>query len=426
MSKETFGMSGKNILFLTLLRINSVNDRNIYSDLLRDLQNKGNNIFIISPLERRLKLKTKFSITGRVQILNIKTLNIQKTNLLEKGLATLSIEYQYLFAVKKYFSEINFDIIIYSTPPITFSKVIDFVKKRDNAISLLLLKDIFPQNAVDLDLMKKDGLLHNYFKKKEKDLYIKSDYIGCMSKANVDYLRKHNSYLNFKNILVIPNSIDPKYVNYSVSEKEAIRLKYKIPLNKKIFIYGGNFGRPQGLNFLLETIKQTKRTDLYFLIVGNGTEFNRIKKWFYKNNPQNAKLIPELIKEKYDELLASCDVGLIFLNRKFTIPNYPSRLLSYLEMKMPVIAATDKNTDIGIDIENNKCGFWVISGDINNMQKAINKLMIDDANFNQMKRNSWQFLNRNFHVNQCSELILQIINNKNFEYGKSNGYCCSS
>ena len=49
-------MSSKNILFITLLRIDSINERGIYNDLLRDLQNKGNKIFVVSPLERRLKL----------------------------------------------------------------------------------------------------------------------------------------------------------------------------------------------------------------------------------------------------------------------------------------------------------------------------------------------------------------------------------
>ena len=83
------------------------------------------------------------------------------------------------------------------------------------------------------------------------------------------------------------------------------------------------------------------------MIIGSGTEFTRIQKWFEKFQPQNALLISVLPKNDYDKLLAACDVGLIFLNKNFTIPNYPSRLLSYLEMKMPVIAATDPNTDIG-------------------------------------------------------------------------------
>lgn len=405
-------MSSKNILFITLLRIDSINDRGIYNDLLRDLQNKGNKIFVVSPLERRLKLNTNLSITEYSQILNVKTLNIQKTNLLEKGLATLAIEYQYLFAIKKYFKEVKFDLIIYSTPPITFFKVINYIKKRDSAISYLLLKDIFPQNAIDLKLFRKNGIIHNFFLKKEKQLYAISDYIGCMSQANVDYLKKHNPNLDFNKILINPNSIYPNYINYSLLEKERVKLKYQIPLDKKIFIYGGNLGKPQGLGFLLETIRLTKRSDVYFLIVGSGTELIRIKSWFKKNKPKNATLIPILPKIDYDKLLAACDVGLIFLNKNFTIPNYPSRLLSYLEMKMPVITATDKNSDIGIDVEKNKCGFAVLSGDIKEMHNAINRLMNEVNIFNEMKENSWKFLNRDFHVDRSSKLIINSINEK--------------
>ena len=407
-----FGMSGKNILFITLLRVDSISDRGIYNDLLRNLQNKGNKIFVVSPLERRLKLKSNLTITENSQILNIKTLNIQKTNLLEKGLATLVIEYQYLFAIKKYFKEVKFDIIVYSTPPITFSKVINYIKKRDSAFSYLLLKDIFPQNAIDLKLFRRNGLIHKFFLKKEKQLYVISDYIGCMSQANVDYIKKHNPNLDFNKILINPNSIYPNYTNYSLSDKESVKEKYQIPLDKKIFIYGGNLGKPQGLDFLLETIRLTKRYDVYFLIVGSGTELSRIKSWFKKNKPKNATLIPMLTKIDYDNLLPACDVGLIFLNKKFTIPNYPSRLLSYMEMKMPIIAATDKNSDIGMDIEKNKCGFGILSGDIKAMHNAINRLMDEVDLFNEMKENSWIFLNKDFHVDRSSKLIMKSINEK--------------
>jgi hypothetical protein len=81
-------------------------------------------------------------------------------------------------------------------------------------------------------------------------------------------------------------------------------------------------------------------------------------------------------------------------------------------MKMPVITATDFNSDIGKDVEKNKCGFAVLSGDINGMHHAINRLMDEVVLFNEMKVNSWNFLNRDFHVDQSSKLIMQSINKK--------------
>ena len=400
------------ILFLTIIKINSLDERGIYSDLLKKFHDEGHEICIVCPNERREKRGTELNKNCNSQILKVKTLNIQKTSLIEKGLATLMIERQFLNAVKKYFSEIKFDLVLYSTPPITFSKVIEYVKKRDAAFSYLLLKDIFPQNAVDMKLIKKNGLIHKYFLHKEKKLYQLSDKIGCLSEANLEYLKKHNSYLDFKKIEINPNTISPKFINYSSSEKENIKLKYSIPLKKKIFIYGGNLGKPQGLDFLLKTIQETKRSDVYFLIIGSGTEFTRIQKWFEKFQPQNALLIAVLPKNDYDKLLAACDVGLIFLDKNFTIPNYPSRLLSYLEMKMPVIAATDPNTDVGLDIERNKCGFSVISGDSERMQNAINKTMSIILDSNVMKQNTWGFLQREFTVEKSYELILKSIDEK--------------
>ena len=61
-------------------------------------------------------------------------------------------------ALKKYFPDVRFDLVLYSRTPITLVGVVEYIKKRDHAKTFLLLKDIFPQNAVDLGMLQKDGL----------------------------------------------------------------------------------------------------------------------------------------------------------------------------------------------------------------------------------------------------------------------------
>ena len=405
-------MNSKKILFITLLKIQSLNDRGLYNDLLNKFVDNGHELYIVCPNERRNNESSNLKVNRKTKILSVKTLNIQKTNLIEKGLATLTIEYLFLSAIKKYYKNIDFDLVVYSSPPVTFTKIIKHIKKKTGAYSYLLLKDIFPQNAIDMGFLKQNGLLHKFFRLKEKKLYNLSDSIGCMSKANLDYIKKHNPFLNFNKLEINPNTITPKFINYSNSQKESIKLKYSVPLNKKIFIYGGNLGKPQGLDFLLETIQETKRSDVFFLIIGSGTEFKRLKQWFNYKTPKNALLMSLLPKNDYDLLLAACDVGLIFLNKNFTIPNYPSRLLSYLEMKMPVIAATDSNTDIGIDIENNNCGFSVISGNSRKMQIVIDKIMNNIVDSSVMSDNAWSFIQKEFKVERSYELIMDSLNEK--------------
>lgn len=393
-----------NVLFLTLSGINSIEERGIYQDLLRKFRDEGHNVTIVAPVERRRGIKTNLQKKEGVQILQVNTFNITKTNVIEKGIGTLAIEYQYLHAVKKYLKDTTFDVVLYSTPPITLVKVIEYIKKRDHAYAYLLLKDIFPQNAVDMNMIKPTGFLYDFFKRKEKELYKISDQIGCMSPANVNFILKHNPEILSAKLEVNPNSIEPIEINYSLEEKQGVRTKYGLPLDKKILVYGGNLGKPQGLDFLLETIKACKNSKAYFLIVGDGTEFKRLQDWFNKYQPNNAKLLQRLPKEDYDVLLASCDIGLIFLHKDFFIPNFPSRLLSYLEMKTPILAATDVNTDIGDIIEKNKCGYKVIAGNQQQMQQKIVQILND--NLEEMGRNGNSLLNNEYVVVKSYNLII--------------------
>ena len=404
-----------NILFLTLLKVDTLKIRGIYQDLMNEFVSHGHKIYIISPLERREQKSSILISEGDAHFLNVRTLNVQKTNIIEKGFATLSIEYLFLRGVKKYFSDIRFDLVIYSTPPITFSNVIEFIKKKDGAKSYLLLKDIFPQNAVDMKMMLKNGVIYRFFRRKEKKLYKISDRIGCMSEANRQYIFKHNPKIDPKKVEVNPNSIQPlPYEDIDPFTKKAIKSQYNLPTDCKIFIYGGNLGIPQGLDFLLRTITAMKdNPKIYFLIVGSGTEFDRIQKWFKLNTPTNAMLISGLPKQDYDNLMKICDVGMIFLHKDFTIPNFPSRLLSYLEFKLPVLVAADPNTDIGTEVERNRCGFSVPTGNLEKMIIAVNSFCdMSEEEFEQLRNNSRNYLEQNFLVSQSYN---QIMNYFNFE-----------
>jgi glycosyltransferase involved in cell wall biosynthesis len=326
-------------------------------------------------------------------------------NVIEKGIGMLALEYQFLRAVKKYFPKEKFDLIYYSTPPITFTKVIRAIKKRDNAYSYLLLKDIFPQNAIDMHLMKKGGTLHRFFMKEERKLYEISDTIGCMSPANRNYLIRNHPYIDPEKIEVNPNSIQPFKTEQSIEDRLKIREKYSLPLGKKIFVYGGSLGLPQGLEFLLQTIEYAADLDMFFLIVGAGREYKKIEQWFMLHKPGNAKLVAMLPRSEYELVVGACDVGMIFLNPDFTIPNFPCRLLSYLEFSKPVLAATDKNTDVGEVIERAGCGIWVQSGDIKKMIQAIKKMITKEEEFLLMKKNARFLLEKEYTVDISYRLI---------------------
>ncbi len=395
-----------NILFLTISRLTDVNARGIYSDLMRKFVHDGHNVYIVIPFERVLGRKTELFESAGAHILGVKTLNIQKTNVIEKGIGTILLEQQYMKAIKHHLKDVHFDLVLYSTPPITFNKVIRRVKQRYNAKSYLLLKDIFPQNAVDLGMFSKNSLFYYFFRKKEERLYRLSDYIGCMSPANVNYVLKHNPSINPNQVEVCPNSIELQE-NTTIVDSKSIKQKYNIPIDKIISIYGGNLGKPQGIDFLIETIKSNeKRLNSFFVIVGSGTEFSRINSWFKEHEPHNAKLLKALPKAEYDCLMRSADIGLIFLDNRFTIPNYPSRLLAYLENSIPIMMATDVNTDIGTIAEKNGYGYWCESGDLTLFDKKLDMLLADKALRLEMGERGFDFLKTNYTIEHIVNTIM--------------------
>ena len=396
-----------NILFLSLSRFDDVNVRGIYSDLMREFIKRGNDVYIASPTERRFGKPTHLIDSPNCHILKIRTLNIQKTNIVEKGIGTLLLESQFDRAIHKYWGNVNFDLVLYATPPITFNKVIERVKKRCGCRSYLMLKDIFPQNAVDLGMMKQGSFLHKISRRKEERLYQISDRIGCMSPANCEYVIKHNPAVDPAKVELCPNAIEPIDIPaLSDSERNELLSKFAIPTDKTLFIYGGNIGKPQGIDSLLKVVEANESCDnSYIVIVGSGTEFPKIKQWFEIHSPKNAKLIAGLPKNEYDRLIRACQVGLIFLDPRFTIPNFPSRLLSYLENSMPVLLATDANTDMGRIAEREGFGLWAQSGDLKKFKDNMTMLANDKERLTSMGRKGKKFLLDNYTVNHVVNII---------------------
>lgn len=397
-----------NILFLTILDICDFKQKNLYVDLINQFIKNGDSVKVVCPTGGKLDERTNYSsYENNSGILRVKTQKLQKINIIKKGIATLLLESQLKKAIKNYFSDVKFDLILYSTPPITFAGVISYIKKRDNAKTYLLLKDIFPQNAVDIGMMTKSGpksVIYKIFRKKEEQLYKISDYIGCMSQANVDFIIKNNPYINPEKVHINPNSIEIEDELISDVRKAELREKYGIPQNVTTFIYGGNLGKPQDIPFIIECLKDnTNKEDRFFVICGTGTEYPKLKAYMSEYNPKNVLLLNGLPRTEYEEFTKAFDVGLIFLDCRFTIPNFPSRLLSYMQNHMPVLACTDINTDIGKTITEGEFGWWCESNNTEGFTKMIEETL--NADLKAMGENGFKWLKNNFSVEKSYEII---------------------
>jgi hypothetical protein len=381
------------ILFFTLIPIFNLKQKGIYPDLIAEFNSLGHKINYFFPHNQKYSLNEE-NVTFSSFITKA---NPQKqTNFFKKFLLYLEIERNLSKVIKK--SKYEYDLLLIVTPSIFQIKIIDAFKLNNpKAKTILLLKDIFPDNAIDL------GVLHNkfpinlaikYFNSIEKKLYKKVNYIGCMNKSNLEYISNKHKVLNNK-LFLSYNSIKP----YQIYSKTV-----DIDISKKAnnYVFLGNIGLPQNIEGF-KTLIELTNNDIFFFIIGSGSELNTLLD-LSKKYPQKLRILQNKSDHDYiDSILLHMDAGLILLDPNFKVPNFPSKFLSYLNASLPVIAFTEKDNEISSFLKEYKVGKWENFQDIN---KCVN--LLNNFSFNRLDSKFSKLL-KLFSVQKQAKDIINLV-----------------
>lgn len=361
---------------------------NMYTTIVEEFIKNNNDVVIVAPG----KEKTKLINEAGVDVLRVKTLPIKNVPNFLKGVSNLLLPFQFRKALKKNYSNKIFDLIICPTPPITLVDVVAAIKKKNNPIFYLILRDIFPQNAVDLGFMKKNGLLHRYFRGKEMKLYKTADHIGCMSQGNIRYLIGQNPEIETEKLHELKNF--QKLYKGTFNKDPHLRRKYSLD-EKFVVVFGGNMGKPQQLENVLELAKRCQEyPDVLFLLLGEGLQMKKLSELVNEQNILNIRIQGTIKKNEYQDLISTCDLGLISLHKNFTIPNIPSKSLDYFNVGLPVLASIDNATDFGIVLTEANAGLWSYSGDHKKFKKNFDLLYRNPELRNKMGKNGREYFEK--------------------------------
>lgn len=406
------------ILYITTVFPRSEESSTIYSDFAEKLRDEGHEVTVVmGEGKRKLKETAWFDERG-LKVLRVRIRDYYDVEIFQKGVSLITFKWSLEKAIAKNLKDASFDVVLFEAPPLTMAGPVSFAMRLFKCPSYLMLKDIFPQNALDLGLMTKRNPFYWWFKLQENKLYRTATSIGCMSPANSRYLQKHCTEIPNDKIHILPNA--KKIVwNGERPVDYPMRRKYGLQEEVVIAIFGGNMGKPQGIDFLMDLIENNKdRTDLFFLMVGRGTERVKIRQRIEVKELKNVKLIDALPRDDYERLVRECDIGLICLDKRFTIPNFPSRVLTYFDYKMPVLAALDSATDFGKMLDESRGGEWALAGDIYDFQKKLNKLVLNPLLRQEMGINGREYLEEHFTVEKAYSIFMSQV--RNFKRGLEN------
>ncbi|MGL5458299.1 MAG: glycosyltransferase family 4 protein [Cetobacterium sp.] len=402
------------ILFLFLRHSENPTDSTLTKDISDEFYRQGHNVKVVTLLEKKYNRDTQLKIENGYPVLRVKTGNyFDSPGKIEKGITALTMPKKLEKAIKKYFKNEKFDLIYTHTPFISNAQLINNLKSYYKCKSCLHLWDIFPQNAKDINLLSSKILL-NFFEYQEQKMYDSFDYIGCMSKGNLEYMKIRDKNIKLNKYFVLKNWAQIK--DKPIFNKKLIREKYGYSEQDFICIFGGNMGKPQKLENILELAKKSLiDKSIKFLFIGKGTERNLLENKVKNEKINNVKFLDYIPREDYELVTAACDIGLVSLDERFTVPNFPSKTTDYFKLELPILASLDSCTakDYGKFLQDEvKGGLFTLAGDTEDLYNQLLKLKDNSELKIELGKNGRKYYENELGVDKAYETIIKQINRR--------------
>ena len=198
------------------------------------------------------------------------------------------------FAVRNKIKQQKFDGVIYYSPSIFFGSLARFIKNSCQCNAYLILRDMFPQWAVDEGIIKQGSLIEKYFRFFARLNYSSADTIGLMSPKNLHLFEKYNG--DKYNTEVLYNWAD-KDAFPEKSQVFGLRKQFNLA-NKVIFFYGGNIGLAQDMENLLRLAEAMKTVEnAHFIFLGQGDQVDLVMQTIKAKMLLNCSFLPSIRRQ---------------------------------------------------------------------------------------------------------------------------------
>ena len=159
---------------------------------------------------------------------------------------------------------------VWYSPTIFLGPLVKTIKRKHGCRAYLIVRDLFPDWAVDAGVMRKGGLAYRFFKWIEQFQYRQADVIGVQTPSNAVLVARDAPAGT--RIEVLHNWLSPPGETFDEAPSLA-HLQGRIN-----FVYAGNMGVAQDMDgFVTLARRMRDRDDVGFVFVGRGSEAARLK-----------------------------------------------------------------------------------------------------------------------------------------------------
>ncbi|WP_254082093.1 glycosyltransferase family 4 protein [Devosia sp. WQ 349K1] len=244
----------------------------------------------------------------------------------------------------------RWDGVVWYSPSIFHGPLVSSIKRTSDCRAYLIVRDIFPEWAVDMGLMRR-GPAYHFFNAVAQYQYRLADVIGMQTPGNGRYFAQWHKKPG-RDLEVLQNWLD-----MPTNNRCSVQVADTVLAGRKLFVYAGNMGVAQGLDIVLDLAeKLVARDDVGFLFVGRGSEAVRLKADAKARGLTNTLFFDEIDPDEIPDLYSQCAAGIVALDSRHKSHNIPGKFLTYMQSGLPVLANVNAGNDIAELIRHEQVG----------------------------------------------------------------------
>jgi len=309
-------------------------------DLSREFARQGHELTVMLPAADLNQPWLLENVEG-VQVLRLRAPRTKDIGYVRRTLGELFMPFTMLRNLRlSPLATQHWDGVVWYAPSIFHGPLANALKKTSDCRGYLIIRDIFPDWAVDMGLMGR-GLPYRFFAAVARYQYAVADVIGVQTPGNQAYF-SHWLTKSGRRLEVLPNWLGKPAKAHCTIQVSETKLA-----GRKVFVYAGNMGVAQGMDILLDLAERlSNRSDVGFLFVGRGSEAARQKTIAIERQLDNVVFFDEINPDQIPDLYAQCSVGIVALDPRHKSHNIPGKFLTYMQSGLPVLA----NINVGNDL----------------------------------------------------------------------------
>ena len=309
-------------------------------DLVRAFADEGHEPTVIVPTTG-LDRPWAIECDGRITVLRVRTLPTKDVGHVRRVIAEMLLPFILLRAVTASgLRSVRWDGVVWYAPTIFLGPLVRRLRRESGCRSYLILRDIFPEWAVDMGIMRR-GLAYRFFKWVERRQYEVADTIGVQTQANMPYMAGWAAQPG-RDLEVLQNWLSPAPIRPCRIDLSATRLA-----GRKVLVYAGNMGVAQGMDVFIDLAARMRaRADVGFLFVGRGSDAARFAEAAERQGLDNVVFSDEIEPTEIPGLLCQCHAGIVALDPRHKSHNIPGKFLTYMQAGMPVLARINPGNDL--------------------------------------------------------------------------------